>query len=625
MTAPTPPIPISQKILGGTSEFGGQDQMWADFPEMEARRSYPTFVSSGQNKSADIADTIARGGTPILSYKPPVLAGQTDPDTAGFLAGTYDAYLAATVNYIIGLNVPVTVSFWHEPHNEITPADFVACNHKFIDAFEAASAGPNISHGPILNGFLLDSVADKPKFAAFLDSTLLPRWDFVAADIYQNGTNAAPGTKMPSRLVPNLTEMLDSLGYPDMPIGVGEYNALTADGIIEAGEAFRNEPRLWFALLWIGVSNSNGVDWTLDQARADAFHYTMRAEGSVEPPPVGYDGPMTFETSAWAIDGALLTSSLARRAEFAAVGDAQGVVQKNDLKVTELDVPGVGLLIAPGVGLIKNDYQDTPSETYVVSNIEEHMFPDMPGASVAATSWILAIVIGDPAFDQVGHPWMGSDDPPVGEEQTFDYVRPTLIQVANSSVTTLDVAYPALVLARIDIPSNATTITNAMITDLRKLARPRQSQEIFVSPANVWPSSAPEYIPAAQTYGNWGHPTWFPTVKVPTWANRAIIVASINGVRVKDTTVNITGSVRMQVGAVSGDAVSFDLEADASQSVKRINLQVGGEYDVSGIAGTTVNLLIEGYQNSPTVPTTNQKLRLQNGSQEIIDVRFFEE
>jgi hypothetical protein len=593
---------------------------------MKARRTYPTFVASGQNKSADHAEFIADGMMPIMSYKPPVLSGQTAPDTAGFLAGTYDAYLAATVNYIIGLNVPVTVSFWHEPHNEITPADFIAANHKFIDAFEAAGAGPNISHGPILNGFLLDSVADKPKFAAFCPTSLLDRWDFVAADIYQNGTNEAPGIKMPSRLVPNLTAMLDSLGYPDMPIGVGEYNSFTAEGIMEAGEDFRNEPRLWFALLWVGVANSNGNTWVLDEPEAAAFRYTLRGEESSEPPPdIGYDGPMTFETSAWAIDGALLTSSLARRAEFAAVGDAQGVVNKDDLKVTELDVPGVGVLIGGGVGLIRNDYQDVPNETYVVSNTEEHMFPDMPGANVAATSWILAVVVGDPAFDQVGHPWMGSDDPPVGQEQTFDYVRPTLIQVGSSSVTTLDVAYPALVLARIDIPANATTITNAMITDLRTLARPRQSQEIFVSPANVWPSSAPEYIPAGSTFGNWGHPTWFPTVKVPTWATRAIIVASMNGVRVKDTTVNITGYVRLQVGSVSGDSAIFDLESDASQSVKRINLQVGGEYDVSSVAGTTVNLLIEGYQNSPAAPTTNQKLRLQNGSQEIIDVRFFEE
>jgi hypothetical protein len=334
---------------------------------------------------------------------------------------------------------------------------------------------------------------------------------------------------------------------------------------------------------------------------------------------------MTFETSAWAIDGALLTSSLARRAEYAAVGGAQGVVQKGDLKVTELDVPGVGVLISEGVGLLRNDYQTTPNETYVVSNQEEHMFPDMPGVSVAATSWIMAIVIGDPEFDQVGHPWMGSDDPPVGEEQTFNYVRPTLIQVANSSTTTLDVDYPALVLARIDIPGGETTITNSMITDLRTLARPRQSQEIFVSPANAWPTSTPEYIPAGSTYGNWGHPAWFPTVKVPEWATRAIVVASINGIRIKDTTANVTGFVRMQVGSVVGASTTFDLEADGSTNAKRINLQTGGEYDVDSVAGTTVNLLVEGYQNNPASPSVDKRLRLQNGSQQIVDVRFFEE
>lgn len=336
---------------------------------------------------------------------------------------------------------------------------------------------------------------------------------------------------------------------------------------------------------------------------------------------------MTFENTAWAIDGALLGSSLARRAEYAAVGGAQGVVQKNDLKVSQLAVPGVGVLVEAGVGLVRNDYQTTPNETYVVSNPDTHTIPagEMPGASGAARSFILAVVVGDPDFSQTGHPWMGSDDPPVGQEQSFNYVRPTLIEVANSSVTELNVDYPALVLARIDIPANTTTITNAMITDLRKLARPQQSQEAFVSPGGTWTNAAPRYIPAGSAFADWGPQEYSPQVTVPEWATRAILIVSVNGVRYADTSVNIKGKLRAQLGTSSGPETVFDYEVDAGGGAKRADLMCAGEYDVSGIAGDTVNIRVEGFQDSPGSPTNNQRLRLQNGSQMIFDVRFFEE
>lgn len=337
---------------------------------------------------------------------------------------------------------------------------------------------------------------------------------------------------------------------------------------------------------------------------------------------------MTFETSAWAIDGALLGSSLARRAEYAAVGGAQGVVQSADLKVTQLAVPGVGLLIAPGVGLLNNKYQTNPNETYVVSNPGSHTITsgEMPGALPSATSWIVAVVVGDPDFSQVGHPWMSSDDPPVGEEQTFTYVRPTLIQVANSSVKTLDVPYPALPLARIDIPASTTTITNSMITDLRHLARPRSDQTAFISPGGTWTSSSPVYIPAGNAYADWGRAQFAPSVQVPDWATRAIVIVHVNGVRFKDDTVNIAGGLRAQIGTVTGPITLFDYDVDTTKGgAQRENLMCAGEFNVSSIRGQNAILRVEGFQNVPANPNNDQRLRLQNGSQMVFDVRFFEE
>lgn len=332
---------------------------------------------------------------------------------------------------------------------------------------------------------------------------------------------------------------------------------------------------------------------------------------------------MTFENTAWAIDGALLGSSLARRAEYAAVGGAEGIVQKDDLKVTQLAVPGVGILIEAGVGLVNNQYQTNPNETYVVSNPSTHTVPsgEMPGSSGSPRSFLVVIVVGDPDFSQTGHPWMLATDPPLGEEESFEYVRPTLVEVA-AGTKTLDVTYPALVLARIDIPASTTTITNAMITDLRKLARPRQSQEIFPSPGGTYTNASPRRI-SGSSYADWGAADFSPSVLVPSWATRAIVVTSVNGVRVTDTSANVSGGLRTQLGTVSGPATLFDYPTGVG--ALRDNLQTAGTYDVSAIAGTTVTLKVEGYQTAPGAPATDQKPTLQAGSQVIYDVRFFEE
>lgn len=332
---------------------------------------------------------------------------------------------------------------------------------------------------------------------------------------------------------------------------------------------------------------------------------------------------MTFDKAAWAINGPTLGASLARRSMYA-LARTSGIVQKDDLKVSQLSTPGVGVQISEGVGLVLNKYQTTPNETYVVNNPGTHIIPsgEMPPSNPSAKSWIVAIVVGDPDFSQTGHPWMLATDPPDGTENTFVYVRPTLIEV-SAGATTLPGAYPGLVLARIDIPANTTTITNAMITDLRKLANPRQEQTIKVSNA-AWSNASPVYIPSGSVYADWGNTQFSPQVTIPSWAKRAVMVTSINGVVVLDSAANPVGGVRSQLGSTVGGVTNFDMPSGIA-GASRINLQCAAEFDVSAIAGTTVNARVEGFQSNPASPTNNQKLQLRGGSQMIHDIRFFEE
>src|SRR5690242_4244055 len=126
---------------------------------------------------------------------------------------------------------------------------------------------------------------------------------------------------------------------------------------------------------------------------------------------------MTFNNAAWAIDVAFTGSDLARRAEYAAVADAEGVVLRGDLKVTAL-----------GVGVVPSKYHSVVNETLVVAIDSVHTRPsrEMPGANVAAKPFIVAVVVGVKAFSQAGHPFLLSAAPRAGEEATFKYVCPML-------------------------------------------------------------------------------------------------------------------------------------------------------------------------------------------------------
>lgn len=237
---------------------------------------------------------------------------------------------------------------------------------------------------------------------------------------------------------------------------------------------------------------------------------------------------MTFNNSAWAIDHAATTAALARRATYASTSGNEGVIAAADLKVAPLDVPGVGVKIGAGTALVLNRYQTTVSETYTVLNSGDHTITSdqMPAASPAAQSYLVAITVGDPEFSQVGHPWMGSDDPPAGEEDTFSYVRPWLIACpANTtSAAALNLPYPAYALARIDVPANTTTITAAMIHDLRHLANPRRSEEMLTAAESASANltgTAMHQFPAG---AHWA-------VNVPDWAVTAKILGFVEGVQ----------------------------------------------------------------------------------------------
>lgn len=331
---------------------------------------------------------------------------------------------------------------------------------------------------------------------------------------------------------------------------------------------------------------------------------------------------MTFLKTAWAIDGATTQSSLARQATFAGTNGAEGIIQKSDLKVSALATPGQGVQIAAGGALVLNRYQTAPNQTYTVSNPSVHTMgaSEMPSSNAAAKSYIVAVTVGDKEFSQSNHPWMLATDPPSGQEATFTYVRPFVIPVANSSVTELptNLGYPALALARLDIPAGVTTIQPGYITDLRKLAQPRAWLAISHVAAPSTANSLSGGGNVAGTYERWPNVPVL-SVKVPDWAVKAKISGFVEGARL---TKGGYARLRAQVEGTSlATALTNVDEFFTAGSADRRAYQIGGEIDVTSVAGTTKVFSVYG---TPTNDASKGALTTDASTSVMLQV-YFEE
>lgn len=288
---------------------------------------------------------------------------------------------------------------------------------------------------------------------------------------------------------------------------------------------------------------------------------------------------MTLNKAAWAIDGPTINASLARTQAF---DDTEGVVKSTDLKVTALASPGVGVRIAAGAASILNAYQGSSvNQTYTITNTGTHTVPSssMPSAAASAKNYIVCVVVGDFEFSATGHPFMPATKPTDPAVLTaFEYVRAMVIEESAFNARN----YPALALARIAIPAGAYSVTDAMITDLRALARPRSwlAQSINAAPAGG--NGLNSVTPAVERFPD----VAVLTVKVPKWAVRAKVIGYVEGVRLDKAGV---GGLRPQIASqgIVGATTNIDEYTPKTQRDRR-TYNVGGEMDVRTLQGQTV-------------------------------------
>lgn len=228
----------------------------------------------------------------------------------------------------------------------------------------------------------------------------------------------------------------------------------------------------------------------------------------------------------------------------------EGITEGPDLKVTQLSTPGSSVQVADGSGIIRgraNVFQGSYSFCNVGSG----------NVSIAATgasprSDMVIVRVEDPQYEGTLNP---ATDPIV-----YFQVIPNV----SASATTIPDGRTGIPLARIDIPASTSTITNAMITDLRKIANPRRETASF----NHSPTSlSAEITGSSNVYSYFStEPGW--NIPVPTWASRARIRINIWGMRL--TTANFFGAARALWGSSGLVVQAVTIDDNGGAALRRI-------------------------------------------------------
>ncbi|MGW8430941.1 hypothetical protein ACWGJ9_07430 [Curtobacterium citreum] len=321
---------------------------------------------------------------------------------------------------------------------------------------------------------------------------------------------------------------------------------------------------------------------------------------------------MALDGVPWFIGGdAEHGPSVARQLAYLAMNGKEGIVASGDLKVTQLDVPGGGAKIAAGGAAVLS--RVSSQEAYTVRNPTA----DVTAVTFAATG--SSAGRSDLVICRVDNPNVDSNAQAPTDTVKGPYVRFAVIAGVPAGTTRLqDIAQyagvSAITLARVDLPASTGTVTNAMITDLRTLANPRETT------TEVWDLGAA--VATLSATSGTVFPPFQPSIVVPPWATYARVTATVASVQAGG---NSTGALNVQLrdpsnaNVLNGNSLSYN--ADAVVTSTRINLIAGAEGAIPASArGVTVRPTLVARKSD----TGQANLKYDTGSQLLYRVTFYE-
>ncbi|MER5277817.1 hypothetical protein ABT025_18940 [Streptomyces sp. NPDC002809] len=278
---------------------------------------------------------------------------------------------------------------------------------------------------------------------------------------------------------------------------------------------------------------------------------------------------------------------------------AEGITQGGDLKVTQLSTPGTSVQVGDGSGVVRGRVSPFQG-TYSVRNQGAATVP-IAATGGSGRSDMVILRIEDPEYE-------GSLDPAVAQINYFQ-----VISGVSSSATTIPDGRTGIPLARIDIPASTSTITNAMIVDIRKVANPRQ-QRTFLTQSPTALST--DIGGTSGTFTNFSTAAGW-SIAIPDWATTAVLALSVGQIRYN--TDSYFGKLRATFGAsLTVQPVNLD---DNQTGVRRSTVVLGDTLTIpSAYRGTSQTLR---FQASGVSPNPG-KVGVDGSTTFIADVTFYE-
>ncbi|MEU1592766.1 hypothetical protein ABZ468_07870 [Streptomyces sp. NPDC005708] len=275
---------------------------------------------------------------------------------------------------------------------------------------------------------------------------------------------------------------------------------------------------------------------------------------------------MTWDPIPWFVENTAASEEVLRLIVEAAVSGGEGIISPSDLLVTALDAPADKVQVGPGAMVAKRRAAaGGGAQSYAARNPTVDVVDIVPTGADGPRSDLIIARIEDPYG---GETWPTPEDPTVGP-----YVWTRVISnvpPGTTSILDVDPDSTAITLARIDLPASTSTITAAMVTDLRQMARPRtQTTRRYIygawtTPDDVGPvTDVWEGFPLGASWSD----------KVPEWATHAAVHVHITGLLHPDTT-EARGQLRVSFGDIQhGVGMPF-----AATQAGRLAVQAGHKF-----------------------------------------------
>lgn len=329
---------------------------------------------------------------------------------------------------------------------------------------------------------------------------------------------------------------------------------------------------------------------------------------------------MTVENIPWMIHGGKHSAASGRRVLFKATGGGEGVAAIGDCKVVQNGVANGTVITGPGGCTLRSRYPGIRGESYDGQVLTDTAVAIAPNGGGATRYDMVIMRIDDWNFpgQQSVPAGLPRDDVPVTKLAVIQGVAATA-KTALDAVPNL--AYPAVALARIAIPAGTSAITNAMITDLRKMAVARK--EPAMRAKSLVAADAETLTNTTAAGEQWPNAALF-TVECPEWASRAVVSLRLNGVRVP--VGNAWGQIWARIGHGEPDVIttpSTTFDTPNSTSTARESWECASEVAVpASLRGKTLTVLpmgkIDGMSGAAARPS------MDGGSSVVLDIQWVE-